>query len=46
MAGGEAALSAYDPATKRTWLLWAVLVFGAGAIVVMVLRLLKASQEP
>ena len=44
-AGGEAALTAYDPERKRTWLLWAVLALGAGAIIVMVLRLLKAPPE-
>jgi hypothetical protein len=46
MAGGEAALSAYAPGHRKTWLLWGVLVLGALAIVVMVLRLLKAPQEP
>lgn len=45
MAGGEAALTAYDPETKRTWILWAVLLFAAVAIIAMVLRLLKASPE-
>lgn len=44
-AGGEAALSAYDPETKRTWLLWAVLLVAAVVIIAMVLRLLKASPE-
>lgn len=46
MAGGETALSAFDPAQKRTLLLWAVLVLGALAVVAMVLRLLRAPQEP
>jgi len=46
MAGGEAALSAFAPGHRRTLLLWAVLVLGALAVVVMVLRLLKAPQEP
>jgi Protein of unknown function (DUF3999) len=46
MAGGEAALSAFSPGRKRAWMLWSVLVLGALAIVVMVLRLLKAPQEP
>ena len=46
MAGGEAALSAFTPGHRRAWLLWAVLVLGALAIVVMVLRLLRAPPEP
>jgi len=46
MAGGEAALSAFAPGHRKAWLLWSVLVLGALAIVVMVLRLLKAPQEP
>jgi hypothetical protein len=46
IAGGEAALSAYDPETRRTWLLWAVLLLAAVAIIGMVLKLLKASPEP
>lgn len=45
-AGGDAALTAYDPEQKRTWLLWSVLVLGAAVIVAMVLRLLKAPREP
>jgi len=45
-AGGEAALTAYDAESKRTWLLWAVLLLAAVLIIAMVLRLLKASPEP
>ena len=45
-AGGDAALTAYDAETKRTWLLWGVLLIAAVAIIAMVLRLLKASPEP
>jgi hypothetical protein len=45
-AGGDAALSAYDPERKRTWLLWSVLLLGAAVIVAMVLRLLKAPDRP
>lgn len=45
-AGGEAALTAFDPEQKRTWLLWVVLVLGAGVIIAMVLRLLKTPQDP
>jgi hypothetical protein len=44
-AGGDAALSAYDPAAKKTWALWAILLVAAVAIIAMVLRLLKASPE-
>lgn len=40
-AGGESALSAYDPESRRTWALWAVLLLGAGIIIAMVLRLLR-----
>jgi hypothetical protein len=45
VAGGDAALSAYDPAAKKTWALWAVLLVAAVAIIAMVLRLLKASPQ-
>jgi hypothetical protein len=44
-AGGDAALSAYDPESKRTWLLWAVLLVAAVVVIAMVLRLLKAAPE-
>lgn len=44
-AGGEAALNAYSTESKRTWLLWAVLLLAAVGIIAMVLRLLKASPE-
>ncbi len=44
-AGGAAALTAYDPESKRTWMLWAVLLLAAVAIIAMVLRLLKAAPE-
>ena len=44
-AGGEAALNAYSTGSKRTWLLWAVLLLAAMAVIAMVLRLLKASPE-
>jgi hypothetical protein len=45
VAGGDAALTAYDPAAKKTWALWAVLLIAAVGIIAMVLRLLKASPE-
>ena len=44
-AGGDAALNAYSAESKRTWLLWAVLLLAAMAVIAMVLRLLKASPE-
>jgi hypothetical protein len=44
-AGGAAALNAYSMESKRTWLLWAVLLLAAVGIIAMVLRLLKASPE-
>ena len=44
-AGGESALSAYDPASRRTWALWAVLLLGAGIIIAMVLRLLREPRQ-
>ena len=44
-AGGEAALSAYDPERKRAWLLWGVLALAALAIVVMVWRLLDPPAD-
>jgi hypothetical protein len=44
-AGGDAALKAYSAESKRTWLLWAVLLIAAVAIIAMVLRLMKASPE-
>lgn len=40
-AGGDAALRAYNPEQKRTWLLWGVLLLGALAVVVMVVKLMK-----
>lgn len=44
-AGGEAALSAYDPARRRTWLLWGILVLAAGAIIAMVVRLMHSPPD-
>lgn len=43
-AGGETALTAYDPAQKRTWLLWGVLALGALVVIVMVFKLLKSGS--
>jgi hypothetical protein len=44
-AGGESALTRPDPARTRRWLLWGVLLLGAGAIVTMVLLLLRAPHK-
>ena len=44
-AGGDAALTAFDPARKRAWLLWAVLLIAAVAIIAMVVRLLGSSRD-
>lgn len=44
-AGGEAALKAYDPAQRRTWILWGVLVGGALLIIAMVLRLMRPGAK-
>ena len=44
-AGGEAALTAYDPERKRTWLLWSVLVLAAAAIIFMVIRLMASPPD-
>ena len=41
-AGGEAALSAYDPAKRLTWILWGVLVLAAAAVIAMTWRLLQS----
>lgn len=46
MAGGEAALTAYDPQARRTWILWGVLLLAAIAIIAMAWRLLARPPEP
>lgn len=40
-AGGKRALRGYNRDQIKTWLLWGVLLLGAGVVVVMVLHLLK-----
>jgi hypothetical protein len=45
VAGGDAALSVFTPAKRRAFLLWGVLILGAGVIIAMVLRLLKGPQD-
>ena len=44
-AGGDAALTAFDPENKRAWLLWAVLLLAAVAIIAMVVRLLGSPRD-
>ena len=44
-AGGDAALTAFDPENKRAWLLWAVLLIAAVAIIAMVVRLLGSPRD-
>ena len=45
-SAGEAALHGWDAAQSRTWLLWGVLVLGAGAVIAMVIGLLRAPPAP
>lgn len=45
VAGGESALTRPDPARTRRWLLWGVLLLGAGAIITMVLVLLRTPNH-
>ncbi len=45
-SGGEAALHGWDASEKHTWLLWGVLVLGAGAVIWMVIGLLRSPQKP
>ena len=42
---GQAALNGWDAQQKRTWLLWGILVFGALAIAVMVIGLLRTPRK-
>ena len=44
-AGGDAALTAFDPDDKRAWWLWAVLLIAAAAIIAMVVRLLGSPRD-
>ena len=44
-AGGNAALTAFDPAKKRAWILWGVLLLAAVAIIAMVLRLMASAPD-
>ncbi|HTA65972.1 MAG TPA: DUF3999 family protein [Xanthomonadaceae bacterium] len=45
-SAGEAALNGWDAAQGRTWLLWGVLVLGAGAVAFMVIGLLRSPPKP
>ena len=44
-AGGDAALTALDPAGKRAWLLWGVLLLAALAIIAMVVSLMGSAHD-
>jgi hypothetical protein len=45
-SAGEAALHGWDANQKRTWLLWGVLVLGAGVVIWMVIGLLRSPPKP
>jgi hypothetical protein len=45
-AGGASALQGWDETQRRTWLLWGVLLLGAGAVIVMVIGLLRSPPKP
>jgi hypothetical protein len=41
-SAGEAALHGWNASDRRTWVLWGLLLLGAGAVIAMVWRLLRA----
>lgn len=45
-SAGAAALNGWDATQRRTWLLWGVLVLGAGAVLWMVIGLLRSPPKP
>ena len=45
-SAGAAALNGWDATQRRTWLLWGVLLLGAGAVVAMVIGLLRSPPQP
>ncbi|HEV2607953.1 MAG TPA: DUF3999 family protein [Xanthomonadaceae bacterium] len=45
-SAGAAALKGWDATQRRTWLLWGVLVLGAGAVFWMVIGLLRSPPKP
>jgi hypothetical protein len=45
-SAGEAALHGWDANQKRTWMLWGVLVLGAGVVIWMVIGLLRSPSKP
>ncbi len=45
-SAGEAALHGWNATESRTWMLWGVLVLGAGAVMFMVIGLLRSPQKP
>jgi hypothetical protein len=44
-SAGDAALNGWDASQGRTWLLWGLLVLGAGAVIAMVIGLLRSSPQ-
>ena len=44
-SAGEAALHGWDASQRRTWLLWGVLVLGAGVVIWMVVGLLRSPPK-
>jgi len=44
-SAGAAALNGWDATQRRTWLLWGVLVLGAGAVMFMVIGLLRSPPK-
>ena len=44
-SAGTAALNGWDATQRRTWLLWGVLILGAGAVIAMVVGLLRSPPQ-
>lgn len=44
-SAGAAALNGWDATQRRTWLLWGVLVLGAGVVIAMVIGLLRSPPK-
>jgi len=45
-SAGTAALHGWDANQSRTWILWGLLLLGAGAVIAMVVRLLRSPPKP
>jgi hypothetical protein len=45
-SAGAAALNGWDASKRRTWLLWGVLILGSGAVIAMVIGLLRSPPKP